>query len=117
MLQSGLMAGHVLVNAVECSKLLGEWSVLPWNEEHTNHHESYPDDFSDGGVYALRRHPIYEQWDKVPPIPGSMDAINAEADAHKRLAARAAEIEYSGRSRSQQRRELERIGWRRPRRF
>jgi hypothetical protein len=117
MLQSALMAGHALVNAVECGPLLAEWSVLPWNAERTNHSDNYPDDFSDGGVYAFRRHPRHEAWDKVPPIPGSVEAINAEADAHKRLAARAAEIEYSSRSRSQQRRELERIGWRQRRRM
>ncbi len=117
MLQSALMAGHALVNAVECSKLLAEWSVLPWNDDRTNHHDNYPDDFSDGGVYAFRRHPRHEAWDRVPPIPGTVEAINAEADEHKRLAARAAEIEYSSRSRSQQRRELERIGWRQRRRY
>lgn len=110
-LQSAIISGNAQFNAVECQPLLGEMSVLPWDKGRTNHHGEYPDDYCDGGVYAYRRHPTYERWVKELPAAGTVEAINLQAAQYKEQAMRATQVMASGLSRSQQRRELARIGW------
>ena len=49
-----------------------------WNDERTNHHESYADHWSDATVYIRRRMPNYENWDRERPVLGSPEQIDEE---------------------------------------
>jgi hypothetical protein len=89
MMQGDLARGHVKVNVGECGHLLGEWSVLPWNEERTNHSDNYPDHWSDSALYIRRRMPNYERWERTLPEPGTPEAVDLE---RSELKARAAKV-------------------------
>jgi hypothetical protein len=78
LVQGDLLRGHVKVNVGESGHLLGEWSVLPWDDAMANHHDSYPDHWSDACVYIRRRMPTYESWVKELPALGSPEHVEIE---------------------------------------
>jgi hypothetical protein len=88
LVQGDLARGHIKLNTGSCGQLLAEWSVLPWNDERTNHHESYADHWSDATVYIRRRMPNYENWDRERPVLGSPEQIDEERAELKTKAAR-----------------------------
>lgn len=57
-----------------------EMSVLPWNDDRTNHHEGYSDHWCDALVYVFRCHPTYETWEKELPEAGTDERANYDAD-------------------------------------
>ncbi len=88
LLQGDLARGHAKVNVGECSNLLGEWSTLPWNEDRTNHHDRYPDHWSDAALYIRRRMPTYEAWVREVPRVGTPEHVEIQRAAMKSAAAR-----------------------------
>jgi hypothetical protein len=71
-------------NGFGSGELRAEMSVLPWNDERTDHHPSYSDHWCDGFVYACREHSSFELREETPPEPGSPEAINQDMAAYKR---------------------------------
>jgi hypothetical protein len=87
-----LRAGTLHVVPSGCEQLIGEWQVLPWSEDRLGHHEQYADHCSDGMLYGYRAHPVWENWDKEPPEPGSIEAINADAERRKNVLSQRLEL-------------------------
>lgn len=83
-LQDALRSGRALIHPGNCSQLIGEWGILPWDKTRTNHHEEFADHCSDGALYNYREHPTMERWEHEPPTPGTPEAINAEAAKYKK---------------------------------
>lgn len=90
--QGDLIRGHLVLNVGECGQLIGEWSVLPWNELHTNHADDFPDHWSDATLYVLRRMLTSEAWAKEQPKPGSAEAVAIAQAQHKSMAARISSV-------------------------
>lgn len=110
MVRDAMTGGRLLFNHFECGAIISEMSVLPWNDERTDHHSGYSDHWCDGLLYAFREHPMAERWDEVPPEPGTPEAIDAEARHLKNVEAQKTAIELSGMSRAAKRRALRRVG-------
>lgn len=75
LVQADIGTGHLLINPAECSGLLGEWSVLPWNLDHTGHDDRYADHFADGCLYLRRALPIVHRFER--PLPTQEDVVAA----------------------------------------
>lgn len=54
-------------------QLISEWSVMPWNDDRTGHHDSYSDHCSDALLYAYREHPVWENWEEELPKLGTSE--------------------------------------------
>lgn len=84
--QAALDAGHMRICpfapspddpiGLGCAQLLGEWSVLPWDDDRTGHRDGYADHCADATLYAYREHPGWERWEEEPPTPGTAAAID-----------------------------------------
>jgi hypothetical protein len=74
LVQADIGTGSLLINPQECGGLLGEWSVLPWNREHTGHDERYADHFADGCLYLRRQLPIRHRFEAPVPTPQDIEA-------------------------------------------
>jgi len=65
--------------------LIDELLTVPWNDEHDDHHESFPDHACDAAHYASE---LVSQYTKMPPLkgpePGSPEARRREMDRYKR---------------------------------
>ncbi len=109
-LANALIGGWAKVDPDGCEQLLSEWEVLTWDKKRLDHNPVCADDCSDGATYGYAEHPAYESWDEEPPVPGTPEAINREAEEMKRAEARRLEIEHSGMSRGRKRRALRRAG-------
>lgn len=95
--QGALESGWLLVSpfapnpddpiGMGASQLLAEWSVLPWNDDRTGHHDGYSDHCADALLYAYREHPSYERWDENQPPAGTPEArdLDTEREIERRM--------------------------------
>lgn len=89
MMRDRVLAGRVKVlNFAAMDGLREEWSILGWDDDHLDHHESQTDHYSDAAMYGLR---LLRNWhhdadrNKPKPPPDSPEAM-AEAMRREALA-------------------------------
>jgi len=72
---NGLLRSGVLkVHSSACRKLIGDWQILPWNEDRTAHDDAYDDHEPDAARYAvIACHPSYAG-EHEPPAAGTPEA-------------------------------------------
>lgn len=79
MFRAAMKAGTVKINPHECRHLREEWTMLPWNEDMTDHNESFMDDCSDSALYNWREHRLDYRPEEEQPKPGTPEAMLREA--------------------------------------
>lgn len=80
-----LMAGEMRQGLVKVfpgnEELLKEWNTLPWDEEHDKPAPDYEDHLAEATLYAWRATSGYLEHIRIAgPVPGSIEALEAEAE-------------------------------------
>lgn len=54
--RGGLAKGTIKLLTSQATELRSEWSALPWDDKHHEHHPKFLDHYSDAALYARRGH-------------------------------------------------------------
>lgn len=79
--QDRLRMGKLKLHPRKCSELIAEWDVLPWNDDHDDHDKNYTDHRSDGILYNVRQHPLFDTWQETQAEMGTDEWGRAQAEA------------------------------------
>ena len=82
--RGALRAGTLKIVPSDCADLVGEMSVLPWNDKRNDHHEDFADDCCDALLYSYRAHYVTYRPQELLPEPGTREALNLQGVEDKR---------------------------------